>query len=194
MDKGGDNMTEMEFRTLKKKLLQQLGLINSELRRGQQLDAVLDRCGVKMSDLELIGWGYNEESNQVGKFMEVTFDDIEEQEQEEEVHIVSIVDNRTPLSTLPANVDLEQFQGIMNNYSVLMEMIERYKQNNIGLNSEDRTIIIELPIEEDKQFKKTFRINKTIFEQFEGFCKEHQEYTVKDLVSMALKEYMDRHR
>ena len=38
-----------------------------------------------------------------------------------------------------------------------------------------------------------YRVNKTINEQFKEFCKEHKEFTAKDLLSQALKEFMDKY-
>ncbi|WP_404989339.1 hypothetical protein [Clostridium culturomicium] len=195
-------MTEKEFNKLRMKVLTKMGTVykalatmNSKKEGITQslLEDIVNNAGLSMEELNLMGYEYNEDSMTFEHVRIVTFEDIEEQEQQEEVKAVSIVDNRTSLSTMPPNVDLEQFQGLMNNYSTLMEMIERYKQNSMELGSDNKSIVIELPLEDEKQFKKTFRINKVIFEQFEEFCNQHSEYTVKDLVSMALKEYMERH-
>lgn len=196
-------MNEKEFNRIKKKVLLKMGTVYKTLATMDSkkegltkslLEDIVKSAGLSMEEIKLMGYEYNEDSMTFEHVRIVTFEDIEEQEQGEEVQAVSVVDIKTPLSTLPVNVDLEQFQGIMNNYSVLMEMIESYKQNTMGLSSGERSIVIELPIEDEKQFKKTFRINKVIFEQFEKFCEKHKEYTVKDLVSMALKEYMDNHK
>ena len=67
-----------------------------------------------------------------------------------------------------------------------------FKQNN-KLDTENKNIVIELPFEDDKSFKASYRVNKTINEQFKNFCKEHSEFTAKDLLSQALKEFMNKY-
>ena len=73
-----------------------------------------------------------------------------------------------------------------------MEMVNRFKQNKEKVL--DAGIVIELPFDDDKQINKSFRLNGVIAKQWEEFCKIHKQFTVKDLASMALKEYMDKHR
>ena len=71
-------------------------------------------------------------------------------------------------------------------------MVNMFKQNN-QLDTEHKNITIELPFEEDKTFKASYRVNKIINEQFKQFCKEHNEFTAKDLLSQALKEFMNKY-
>ena len=56
-------------------------------------------------------------------------------------------------------------------------MIESYKSKNI-VNGTDKTeIIIELPLDESKEFKTSIRVNKIVWEQFKEFCKNNKNYT-----------------
>lgn len=73
-----------------------------------------------------------------------------------------------------------------------MQMVDMFKQNN-RLETQNKNIIIELPFEDDKTFKASYRVNKTINGQFKEFCKEHKEFTAKDLLSQDLKEFMDKY-
>lgn len=193
--KGGDTLTykrftEESYSKFKRKMLQQLGFINSELRRGEALPVILQRCNISLEDFELIGWGYKEETKQIGKFKEVTFEDVAEMGLVEEVQVSvpQLCDNSMALQ----NIDSEQLQNLLNSYQDIMDMLELFKQNKM-LSDENKGIVIELPFDEDKQFKGTFRMNKIIYEQFKEFCKLHKEYTTKDLISMALKEYMEKY-
>ena len=75
-----------------------------------------------------------------------------------------------------------------------MEMIEAYKSKNTTVNTDKTEIIVELPLDESKEFKTSIRVNKVIWEQFKEFCKSNKNYTQKDLVSMAMLEYMQKYK
>ncbi|MCJ8342347.1 MAG: hypothetical protein MJH09_05800 [Cetobacterium sp.] len=79
--------------------------------------------------------------------------------------------------------------NVISEYDVLIEMIELYKRNSNIIQS---NIIIDLPEAESEL--TSFRVNKEILEQFNKFAKEQREYRKIDLVSMALKEYMENHK
>lgn len=83
------------------------------------------------------------------------------------------------------------------NYDKIMKVINQYdKQYEGGYdgpydNGENR-IIIELPIETKKEFRTTIRVNNVIWEQFNEFALKNNEFTKRDLISMALKQYIDQ--
>lgn len=88
-----------------------------------------------------------------------------------------------------SNTDVnKKILNITNEYEILMEMIELYKCNSNVLQNK---IIIDLP-EADSELT-SFRINKEILKQFNDFVKKQKEFRKIDLVSMALKEYMENH-
>lgn len=199
----GIKFTEESYKNFKRKILQQLGFVNQELRRKQDLNLTLKRCGVTIEDLELIGWGYKEESNQIGKMKEVSFEDLKEvgltveHKQESapaEVKQNEIIEVSGNSMTMVKDFDITQLEGLLRNYDVLIEMSEQFKKHRFNSLEQEQNIIIELPNEEDKKFKATYRINKVIHEDFKKFCSENTEFTAKDLISMALKEYMDKYR
>lgn len=82
---------------------------------------------------------------------------------------------------------------IRNNFTYLVEMIEDYKNKNIVMNSE-KTIILELPVEDNKEFKTSMRVNQIVWNEFKEFCKQNKNHTQKDLISMALVEYMRKYK
>lgn len=55
-------------------------------------------------------------------------------------------------------------------------------------------IIAELPLDSTKEFKTSIRVNKVVWEEFKEFCKNNKNYTQKDLVSMAMLEYMNKYK
>lgn len=56
----------------------------------------------------------------------------------------------------------------------------------------DEGIKINLPEETEKDFRTTIRVNKEIWEQFKLFSEKHREFTLKDLVSQSLKDFIDK--
>ncbi|MEG1287644.1 MAG: hypothetical protein RSD13_06280 [Clostridium sp.] len=85
----------------------------------------------------------------------------------------------------------KKLNDILSNYNILMDIIEDYKNNVRDISS---TIEIRVPIEDDKSYKTSLRVNKVVLEQFKEFCSKHKEFSQKDLLSMALIEYMENHK
>lgn len=85
----------------------------------------------------------------------------------------------------------ENFIMLMNNFDAIMEMVEQYKNTNVV---QTDGIVVQLPFEEDKLYKTSLRINKIVLDNFKEYCNRHKEFTQKDLLSMALIEYMDNHK
>lgn len=85
--------------------------------------------------------------------------------------------------------------GLAENYDKILEIIQAYdKKYDAQYDNEYEGITIELPIETKNDFRATVRINNVIWEQFGEFANNHKEFTKRDLLSMALKEYMKNHK
>lgn len=97
-------------------------------------------------------------------------------------------DSNTDVKSLDKSIK-SKLINVMGEYDVLMEMIELYKSNSKVLQS---NIIIDLPNVESEL--TSFRVNKEILKDFNDFVKEQKEFRKIDLVSMALKEYMENHK
>lgn len=65
-------------------------------------------------------------------------------------------------------------------------------KNSINENDENKEIILDLPENETDDFRTTIRTFRSIWDDFSEFCKQ-QPHTQKELLSMALKEYMMKH-
>lgn len=87
--------------------------------------------------------------------------------------------------------DSLKYKQLISNFNVLMEIIEKYKNNNEIPKSD---IVIQLPHESDKNYKTSLRIHKEVFEEFKLFCSKNKEFTQKELISMALVEYMEKYK
>lgn len=92
----------------------------------------------------------------------------------------------------------ENIIGLASNYDRIMTMLNKYeydkKYEGEYEDEYDNSIIIELPIETKKDYRATTRVNNVIWDQFGEFCNRNKEYTKRDLVSMALKEYMNKYK
>lgn len=55
-----------------------------------------------------------------------------------------------------------------------------------------KEIVIRLPKEEDKKFRTTIRVNDVVWKRFKMFCDNNNDFNQKDLLSMALHEYMNK--
>lgn len=98
---------------------------------------------------------------------------------------------KTEIKVFTDSDDLLQYKQLISNFDVLMEIIEKYKNNNEIPKSD---IVIQLPYESDKNYKTSIRIHKEVFEEFKLFCSKNKEFTQKELISMALVEYMERYK
>lgn len=93
---------------------------------------------------------------------------------------------------LLANDKKEKLIDIIENYDKIKSLIEQY--DKVMTMCDDSRLIINLPITELKDIRQTVRINPIIAEQFEEFCSKHKNFSKKELLSQALKEFMDKHK
>lgn len=97
----------------------------------------------------------------------------------------------TSPSVTPSVID-DRFEGLLSNYDILMKMIEEYK--SVGMQEiKDNRLVIELPVE-NEEARITFRINGTVYDEFKRFVKEHKQFKVKELVSAALQEFINKYK
>lgn len=85
--------------------------------------------------------------------------------------------------------------GLAQNYDKILKIIQEYEEKYAAqYDKGSEGIIIELPIETKTDFRATVRVNNVIWEQFGEFSNNHKEFTKRDLISMALKEYIENHK
>lgn len=85
--------------------------------------------------------------------------------------------------------------GLAQNYDKILEIIQAYAKNDDAqYDKNNRNIVIHLPIETKADFRATIRVNNVVWDSFSDFANNHKEFTKRDLISMALKEYMENHK
>lgn len=89
------------------------------------------------------------------------------------------------------NIFEDKYKGLLDNYDVLIQMIDEYKKSGIAVKG-NSNLVIELP-QEEEEARVTFRINGTVYEEFQEFVKSHKQFKVKELVSAALKEFVEKY-
>lgn len=100
-------------------------------------------------------------------------------------------DNDDNIITMYDDKTRSKLLKLADNYDKIIDMINRYDE---GYDKEYDGIIIELPLEDKSDFRTTIRVNNIIWEQFDEFANIYKEFTKKDLLSMALKEYMTKYK
>lgn len=186
-------------------------IVNEELTQGKSLKAVLKKYGIQKKDFSRIKYAYNPNTKQFeavgqsvgpkvghkdkGVLSEISIDvlhntDNEGQKESDKVKepiSKALVDEG--LNSHPVG-QLDSKNYINNNLDVLAEIIENYKNNKVVDTS---NIVVELPTEDDKNFKASVRINDIVWNRFKSFCKEHKQFTQKELASQALLDYIEKY-
>lgn len=165
-------------------------MINAELKKNNKItvNKIYDKLGIKKSTGKSIlrrgGYTYNADLRQYEKEVgQEVGQEVGRQEKPVVIDVGHIKDNVGQYE--------KEITSLMENYNILMEMINQYKNNN---NYTPGGIEVRLPVEENGQFKASLRINKTVLEDFKVFCQEHKQFTQKELLSMALIEYMEKYK
>lgn len=81
--------------------------------------------------------------------------------------------------------------NLAKNYNKIMAIVEQY---DTKYDKQYDGITIELPAETIKDFRTSIRINNVVWEQFNKFGEDHKEFTKRDLLSMALREFMEKYK
>lgn len=115
----------------------------------------------------------------------VNFNEVEAKSEYENTPIVTMSQTVTDM------IAESEYNGLIKNYDTIMNMVEDYKK--LGVKENNKHLVIELP-PDIEEARVTFRINKSIYDEFQIFVSENKQFKVKELVSAALKEFIDRYK
>ena len=104
-----------------------------------------------------------------------------------------VVDKTT--SVVP-NINTDMINYLEDNFEILKEFIERVKATTEST-TESTTHNIEINLVDDKHLStkpKSIRINEFVYREWQEFCNENKYYSKQDLISMALKNYMNKYK
>lgn len=83
----------------------------------------------------------------------------------------------------------DKFINIINRYDDIMDLLDNKRINNFN-----NEIVIELPNEEGKKdTRATIRVNKVVWENFNEFYDKNKAFSKKELLSQALKEFIEKY-
>ena len=102
--------------------------------------------------------------------------------------------NTVPSTEIINKSDKENLNFIGENIEILKEMLMYYKRNKES-NTNSNGIVIDLIDDKHKDNgkPKSVRVNYFIWEEWKEFTSKNS-FSSKDLISMALKEYMDKYK
>ena len=102
--------------------------------------------------------------------------------------------NTAPGTEIINKSDKENLNFIGENIEILKEMLMYYKRNKES-NTNSNGIVIDLIDDKHKDNgkPKSVRVNYFIWEEWKEFTSKNS-FSSKDLISMALKEYMDKYK
>ena len=104
---------------------------------------------------------------------------------------IVVLDNTT--NTLPKE-QVKILDYLSENFDVLVEFMEKYKATT-QTTTESTTNYITIDLVDDKHLNpkpKSIRINEFVYRDWQQFC-DKQHYSKMDLISMALKEYIEKY-
>lgn len=78
---------------------------------------------------------------------------------------------------------------LVSNYDVLKDIIELHRRNTSVIKQQ-----IVIDIEESDSKLATLRVNSKVLEQFNDFCKDNKQYKKVDLLSQAIKEFIEKYK
>lgn len=112
----------------------------------------------------------------------------------ETIEVIEVLDDNCNTE----NYDKLQMQknllDLAKDYDILKEIISSFKENNKVLSHGINTLIIELPYEsEGKDFGTSIRVNKIIWNEFNEVANKYKQFTKKELISQALKEFTQKY-
>lgn len=77
---------------------------------------------------------------------------------------------------------------LVSNYDILKDIIELHRRNTSVIKQQ-----IVIDIEESDSKLTTLRVNSKVLEQFNEFCSNNKQYKKVDLLSQAMKEFIERY-
>lgn len=155
--------------------------INSRLKQGNTVIRIREDLGLGEKTLQKIvkssGYKYNPKLKQ--------YTPIEDKNE------IVVLDSTT-------NCIQKEQDKILNylgeNFDVLVEFMEKYKSTTQAT-TESTTNYITIDLVDDKHLNpkpKSIRINEFVYRDWQKFC-DKQHFSKMDLISMALKEYMEKY-
>ena len=190
----------------KLEVLEQIQYINNELENNKSITSVCKELGIGRSTIrdrfKKANYKYNKESNKYidnNSITDVTQDNIEinngcntsDINKENNKSVTDVIQRDTVTEII--NKSDEEIKNnlldLVSNYDVLKDIIELHRRNTSVIKQQ-----IVIDIEESDSKLATLRVNSKVLEQFNDFCKDNKQYKKVDLLSQAIKEFIEKYK
>lgn len=166
--------------------------INELLREGKTVKEIRELLGYseKKFQKEIKSLGYKFDQ----RLKQYINNDIVKLSDSNSNTLCNTICNTAPSTEIINKSDKENLNFIGENIEILKEMLMYYKRNKES-NTNSNGIVIDLIDDKHKDNgkPKSVRVNYFIWEEWKEFTSKNS-FSSKDLISMALKEYMDKYK
>lgn len=178
--------------------------LNNELAKGRtqkEIEINDFKVNERVIAKRLISRGYRKIDNQYIKYDNRGAEVIKTKTEERDNNHIKVIedskqeyDNSNTLVIKQKEIQ-NKLIGLAKNYDKILKIIQEYdEQSDEQSDKNNSNISIQLPMENKTDFRATIRVNNVVWENFSDFTNKHKEFTKRDLISMALKEYMENHK
>lgn len=195
----------MDFKQLKElSVEEQIEWLNNKLLEGITVSEIRDLLGVGEKALQKyiksIAYKYDQKQkqyvlkdNQQGKNITKA---VQNPISMEKCVDLNQQDNSSTLALQLKNSEYQKFIHIMNTYDELQNQVKDLLRKQ---ELEDNIIDItppklEINPMEGNIISKTYKFNSNVIDEFTQFCKDNKNYKVQDIISLALREFLDKYR
>ena len=192
-------MTKEEFLNLN--IEDKIEYINNKLSEGQTVIRIREDIGIGEKKFQKIikdnGYKYSQGKRMYTKEHTKSLEANERTicRQEATKHTISTEDKGQTLS-LQENIkdDLFKLLSIKDElFDLVMEHRQREDKEQSSIIEVIQEQSIKIELDNSKVVKRTIRGNKTVFDNWDKFCSANKQFNKQDLLSMALKKYMEKY-
>ncbi len=163
--------------------------VNVCLREGKTVAQIRKELGIGeklfQKQIKQLGYKYNQKIKQYQPLGDDYFDNTK----------VINYDSDIVINKKDFDLDVGKMAGLIDSYDDIKQVLDWFKSREY-----DNSIIevipnnkIEINIDTEESKRTTILVNSQIYNEFNQFCNRHKEFDKKDLISMALKEYMQKY-
>ena len=161
--------------------------VNKYLKEGNSVVEIRKKLGIGeklfQKQIKQLGYKYNQKIKQYEP-LDVSFDD---------TNIINYDKHTVVINK--KDFDLSKITDLIDSYDDIKQVLDWFKNREY-----DNSIIevvpnnkIEINIDTEETKRTTILVNNKIYNDFNEFCNKHREFDKKDLLSMALKEYIQKY-
>ena len=180
-------MNKDEFKKLNFK--DKVSYLNAKLNEGQTVIRIREDIGIGekalQREIKANGYKYDNKSKQyIANTTSIT----------QKKDIVVLDENTIPILKESQEIAINFLEENLEVFELIVEKFKANTMSNTTSNTEKNAIIVDLI--DDKHLKpqaKAFRVNMFVYREWQEFC-ENQRFSKQDLLSMAMKEYMEKYK